>query len=158
MGLFEDCHAMKEVENNEIRRLKAELATFKVRFATLNKEYQSALDMVETLRAEQIAMEDSHRDELNKATKEIHALKSAFVVVMDELKHEQKSKAAITANRNHWKRECEAVGMLYKLTDEELQELKQEQAAQKQTHIPVKFNRIEVKNAEPLRIAAAIGK
>lgn len=158
MGLFEDCHAMKEVENNEIRRLKAELATFKVRFATLNKEYQSALDMVETLRAEQIAMEDSHRDELNKATKEIHALKSAFVVVMDELKHEQKSKAAITANRNHWKRECEAVGMLYKLTDEELQELKQEQTAQKQTLIPVKFNRIEVKNAEPLRIAAAIGK
>lgn len=158
MGLFEDCHAMKEVENNEIRRLKAELATFKVRFATLNKEYQSALDMVEALRAEQIAMEDSHRDELNKATKEIHALKSAFVVVMDELKHEQKSKAAITANRNHWKRECEAVGMLYKLTDEELQELKQEQTAQKQTLIPVKFNRIEVKNAEPLRIAAAIGK
>lgn len=158
MGLFEDCHAMKEVENNEIRRLKAELATFKVRFATLNKEYQSALDMVETLRAEQIAMEDSHRDELNKATKEIHALKSAFVVVMDELKHEQKSKAAITANRNHWKRECEAVGMLYKLTDEELQELKQEQTAQKQTLIPVKFDRIEVKNAEPLRIAAAIGK
>lgn len=158
MGLFEDCQAMKEVENNEIRRLKAELATFKVRFATLNKEYQSALDMVETLRAEQIAMEDSHRDELNKTTKEIHALKSAFVVVMDELKHEQKSKAAITANRNHWKRECEAVGMLYKLTDEELQELKHEKTAQKQTLIPVKFNRIEVKNAEPLRIAAAIGK
>lgn len=158
MGLFEDCQAAKAVEGNEIRRLKAELATFKVRFATLNKEYQSALDMVETLRAEQIAMEDSHRDELNKATKEIHALKSAFVVVMDELKHEQKSKAAITANRNHWKRECEALGMLYKLTDEELQELKQEQTAQKQTPIPVKFNRIEVKNAEPLKIAAAIGK
>lgn len=158
MGLFEDCQAMKAVENNEITQLKAELATLKVRFATLNGEYQSALDMIETLRAEQIAMEDSHRDELNTAIKENHSLKSAFVVVMDELKHEQKSKAAITANRNHWKRECEAISMLYKLTDDELQELKQEQTAQKQTLIPVKLDRIEVKNAEPLRIAAAIGK
>lgn len=158
MGLFEDCQAAKVVESNEIRQLKAELATFKMRFATLNKEYQSALDMVETLKSEQIAIEDCHRNELNTAVKEIHALKSAFVVVMDELKHEQKSKAAITANRNYWKRECEAMGMLYKLTDEELQELKQEQTTQKQTLIPVKFDRIEVKNAEPLRIAAAIGK
>ena len=158
MGLFEDCQAAKAMESNEIRKLKAELATFKMRFAALNKEYQSALDMVETLKSEQIAMEDSHRDELNTAIKENHSLKSAFIVVMDELKHEQKSKAAITANRNHWKRECEAISMLYKLTDEELQELKQEQTAQKQTLIPVKFDRIEVKNAEPLRIAAAIGK
>ena len=158
MGLFEDIKAAEIVNNDEIRALKAELATLKVRFATLNGEYQSALDMVETLKSEQIAMEDSHRDELNTAIKENHSLKSAFVVVMDELKHEQKSKAAIVANRNHWKRECEAIGMLYKLTDEELQELKQEQTAQKQTLIPVKFDRIEVKNAEPLRIAAAIGK
>ena len=158
MGLFEDIKAAEIVNNDEIRALKAELATLKVRFATLNGEYQSALAMVETLKSEQIAMEDSHRDELNTAIKEIHTLKSAFVVVMDELKHEKKSKAAITANRNHWKRESEALGMLYKLTDEELQELKQEQTAQKQTLIPVKFDRIEVKNAEPLRIAAAIGK
>ena len=158
MGLFEDIKAAEVVNNDEIRVLKAELATFKLRFASLNNEYQSALDMIETLKSEQIAMEDSHRDELNTAIKEIHALKSAFIVVMDELKHEKKSKAAIVANRNHWKKECEAVGMLYKLTDEELQELKQEKTAQNQTLIPVKFNRIEVKNAEPLRIAAAIGK
>lgn len=157
MGLFEDCHAMKALENDEIRQLKAELATFKLRFATLNKEYQSALDMVETLKSEQIAMEDSHRDELNKAIKEIHFLKSAFVVVMDELKHEQKSKAAITANRNFWKRECEAVGMLYKLTDEELSELKTKQEQPKLIPLRTSFD-----NSEEMKIAAnivpAIGK
>ena len=154
MGLFEDVKNAELVCGDEIRQLKAELATFKLRFATLNKEYQSALDMVETLKSEQIAMEDSHRDELNTAIKEIHTLKSAFAVAMEELKHEQKSKAAITANRNHWKRECEAVGMLYKLTDEELQELKQEQENAKQQLVPVKFD-----SEQPvLRIAAAIGK
>lgn len=151
MGLFEDLKAAETVES-------AELTTLKQRFATLNKAYQSALDTIEALKSEQIAMEDFHRDELNTAIEEIRSLKSAFVVVMDELKHEQKSKAAVTANRNFWKRECQAIGMLYKLTDEELQELKQEQTAQNQTLIPVKFNRIEVKNAEPLKIAAAIGK
>lgn len=158
MGLFEDCQALKALENDEIRQLKAEIATFKLRFIALNKEYQSALDMVETLKSEQLAMEDSHREELNSVIKENHTLKNAFAVVMEELSHAQKQKAAITGNRNFWKRECEAIGMLYKLTDEELQELKQEQTAQKQTLIPVKFNRIEVENAEPLRIAAAIGK
>lgn len=152
MGLFEDIKAAEIVNNDEIRALKAELATFKLRFSTLNKEYQSALDMIETLKSEQISMEDSHREELNTAIKEIHSLKSAFVVVMNELKHEQKSKAAITANRNHWKRECEAVGMLYKLTDEELQELKNK------THEPIKIKIIEAKNTGPLKIAAAIGK
>ena len=158
MGLFEDIKAAEIVNNDEIRVLKAELATLKVRFAKLNGEYQSALDMVETLKSEQIAMEDSHREELNSAIKENHALKNAFVVVMDELKHEKKAKAAVIRNRNFWRRETEAIGMLYKLTDEELQELKQEKTTQTRTIVPVKFDRIEVKNAEPLKIAAAIGK
>ena len=158
MGLFEDVKAVKSIESNEIIKLKAELASFKLRFAALNKEYQSALDMVETLKAEQIAMEDCHRDELNSAIKENHALKSAFVVVMDELKHEQKSKAAIIRNRNFWKRECEAVGMLYKLTDEELSELKEKQEQPKL--IPLRMSFTE--NSEEMKIAAnivpAIGK
>jgi cysteinyl-tRNA synthetase len=159
MGLFEDCHALKSLENDEIRQLKAEIATLQLRFITLNKEYQSALDTVETLKSEQIAMEDCHREELNTAIKEINALKSAFVVVMDELKHEQKSKAAIVRNRNFWKRECEAVGMLYHLTDEELQELKREREnVGEQQLIPVGFPKIKVEPVEPLRIAAAIGK
>lgn len=155
MGLFEDCQAIKAVENNEITKLKAELATFKMRFASLNKEYQSALDMVETLKSEQVAMEDCHRDELNTAIKEIHFLKSAFVAVMDELKHEQKSKAAIVRNRNFWKRECQAVGMLYKLTDEELSELKNKQPKL----IPL---RMSFADNEEMKVAAnivpAIGK
>lgn len=154
MGLFEDIKAAEIVNNDEIRVLKAELATFKMRFATLNKEYQSALDMVETLKSEQIAMEDYHRDELDKAIKEIHSLKSAFVVVMDELKHEKKSKAAITANRNHYKREFEAVSMLYHFADEELQELKKERENAENKLIPVKFNAEQ----PVLKIAAAIGK
>jgi chromosome segregation ATPase len=158
MGLFEDIKNAEMVCGDEIRQLKAELATFKLRFHTLNKEYQSALDMVETLKSEQIAAEDCYREELSTAQKEICSLKRAFTVAMEELEHTQKQKAAITANRNHWKRECEAMGMLYKFTDEELQELKQEKTIQNQTLIPVKFNRIEAKNAEPLRIAAAIGK
>ena len=154
MGLFEDCQTMKQFEGDEIRQLKAELATLKVRFATLNGEYQSALDMVETIKSEQFAMEDSHREELNSVIKENHALKNAFAVVMEELTHAQKQKAAIVANRNFWRKEAEAVGMLYKLTDEELQELKQEKTAQTRTLIPVKFD-----SEQPvLRIAAAIGK
>lgn len=144
MGLFEDLKAAKEAEN-------AEMTTLKQRFAALSKVYQSALGIIETLKSEQIAMEDSHREELNTAIKEIHSLKSAFVVVMDELKHANKQKAAITANRNHWKRECEAIGILYKLTDEELQELKNKTT-------PVKLKIIEAKTPSPLRIAAAIGK
>lgn len=147
MGLFEDLKAAEKVES-------AELTTIKRRFATLNKEYQSALDMVETLKSEQIAMEDFHREELNNAIKEIHALKNAFSVVMDELRHEQKAKAAITANRNFWRRECEATAMLYKFIDEELQELKKEHENAKQQLIPVEFG-----SEQPvLKIAAAIGK
>lgn len=154
MGLFEDIKAAEIVNNDETSQLKAELATLKVRFATLSGEYQSALDIIETLKSEQIAAEDCHRDELNTAIKENHALKSAFVVVMDELRHEQKSKAAIIRNRNFWKRETEAIGMLYKLTDEELQELKHEKTAQTRTLIPVKLDAEQ----PVLRIAAAIGK
>ena len=154
MGLFEDIKNAELVCGDEIRQLKAELATLKVRFATLNGEYQSALDTVETLKSEQIAMEDYHRDELNAANKEIRSLKSAFAVVMDELKHANKQKAAITGNRNFWKRECEAVSMLYKLTEDELRELKQEKTAKTRTLIPVKFNAEQ----PVLRIAAAIGK
>ena len=145
MGLFEDLKAAKEAEN-------AEMETLKQRFDALNRVYQSALTTIETLKSEQIAMEDSHREELNTAAKEINSLKSAFVAVMNELKHANKQKAAITANRNYWKQECKAVGMLYKLTDEELQELKNK------THKPAKLKIIEAKNTGPLRIAAAIGK
>jgi tmRNA-binding protein len=154
MGLFEDIKAAEIVNNDEIRVLKAELATLKVRFATLNGEYQSALDTVETLRAEQFAMEDSYREELNSAIKENNALKNAFAVVIEELTHAQKQKAAIIRNRNFWKRETEAIEMLYKLTNEELQELKQEKTAQTRTLIPVKFDAEQ----PVLRIAAAIGK
>ena len=145
MGLFEDLKAAKEAET-------AEMETLKQRFDALNRVYQSSLKVIETLKSEQIAMEDSHREELNTATKEIHSLKSAFVVVMDELKHANKQKAALTANRNKWKRECEAVGMLYKLTDEELQKFKNK------AHEPAKLKIIEAKNTGPLKIAAAIGK
>lgn len=155
MGLFEDVQAVKAVESNEIVKLKAELASFKLRFASLNKEYQSALDMVETLKSEQIAMEDCHRDELNTAIKEIRTLKSAFVVVVDELKHEQRSKAAIIANRNFWKRECQAVGMLYKLTDEELTELKSNQPKL----IPLRMSFTDSEEAKvAANIVPAIGK
>lgn len=154
MGLFEDIKAAEIVNNNEIRQLKAELATFKLRFSTLNKEYQSALDMVETLKSEQIAMEDSHREELNSAIKEIHGLRNAFAVVMEELTHAQKQKAAITANRNHYKREFEAVSMLYHFVDEELQELKKERENAENKLIPVKLSAEQ----PVLRIAAAIGK
>lgn len=145
MGLFEDIKFVEAAEN-------AEMTTLKQRFATLSNAYKSALDTIEKLKSEQIAMEDSHREELNTAIKEIHSLKSAFVVVMNELKHANKQKAAITANRNYWKQECKAVGMLYKLTDEELQELKNK------THSPAKLKIIEAKNTGPLKIAAAIGK
>lgn len=145
MGLFEDLKAAKQAEN-------AEMETLKQRFSALNRVYQSALNMIETLKSEQIAMEDSHREELNTATKEIHSLKSAFAIVSNELKHANKQKAAITANRNYWKQECKAFGMLYKLTDEELQELKNK------THSPAKLKIIEAKNTGPLKIAAAIGK
>ena len=145
MGLFEDLKAAKEAEN-------AEMTTLKQRFDALNRVYQSALTTIETMKSEQIAMEDSHREELNTAAKEIHSLKSAFIVVMNELKHANKQKAAITANRNYWKQECKAAGMLYKLTDEELQELKNK------THSPAKLKIIEAKNIGPLKIAAAIGK
>jgi chromosome segregation ATPase len=157
MGLFEDIKNAEMVCGDEIRQLRAELATFKLRFHTLNKEYQSALNTIETLKSEQIAAEDCYRDEISIAKEEIRTLKSAFSIVMEELTHANKQKAAITANRNFWKRECEANGMLYKLTEEELQELKQENTA-KQTISPVKLNRIEFKNASPLKIAAAIGK
>lgn len=145
MGLFEDLKAAKEAEN-------AEMETLKQRFDALNRVYQSALTTIETMKSEQIAMEDSHREELNTAAKEINSLKSAFVVVMNELKHANKQKAALTANRNKWKRECEAVGMLYKLTDEELQKFKNK------AHEPAKLKIIEAKNTGPLKIAAAIGK
>lgn len=145
MGLFEDLKAAKEAEN-------AEMETLKQRFDALNRVYQSALTTIETMKSEQIAMEDSHREELNTAAKEINSLKSAFIVVMNELKHTNKQKAALTANRNKWKRECEAVGMLYKLTDEELQKFKNK------AHEPAKLKIIEAKNTGPLKIAAAIGK
>ena len=145
MGLFEDLKAAKEAEN-------AEMTTLKQRFDALNRVYQSALTTIETLKSEQIAIEDSHREELNTAAKEINSIKSAFIIVMNELKHTNKQKAAITANRNKWKRECEAVGMLYKLTDEELQKLKNK------TPTPAKLKIIEAKNTGPLKIAAAIGK
>ena len=71
MGLFEDLKAAKEAEN-------AEMETLKQRFDALNRVYQSALTTIETLKSEQIAMEDSHREELNTAAKEINSLKSAF--------------------------------------------------------------------------------
>ena len=145
MGLFEDLKAAKEAEN-------AEMETLKQRFDALNRVYQSALTTIETMKSEQIAMEDSHREELNTAAKEINSLKSAFVAVMNELKHANKQKAALTANRNYWKQEYKAVGMLYKLTDEELQKFKNK------THEPAKLKIIEAKNTGTLKIAAAIGK
>lgn len=145
MGLFEDLKAAKEAET-------AEMETLKQRFDALNRVYQSALKVIETLKSEQITMEDSHREELNTAAKEINSLKSAFAIISNELKHANKQKAAITANRNKWKRECEAVGMLYKLTDEELQKFKNK------AHEPAKLKIIEAKNTGPLKIAAAIGK
>lgn len=154
MGLYEDIKAADAAKESEIRGFKAQIATLTLRFNTLNREYQSALSMIEKLKSEQIASENNHRDELKKANEEIRSLTVALTTTVEELQHEQKSKAAIVANRNYWKRECEAVGMLYKLTDDELRELKQEKTVEKQTLIPVKFN-----HEQPvLRIAAAIGK
>lgn len=148
MGMFEDVKAAEIVEN-------VELKTMKNRFAALSEEYKNALDKVETLLSEQQAMEDYYRDALDVAKKEIAMLKSAFSTVMDELKHEQKSKAAICRNRNFWKRESEEMGMLYHLTSCEFEQIKN-------TKRPVKTVKIDLKKAEerelPFMMAAAIGK
>ena len=158
MGLFDD---VKEMEQEMERFESVQMTELKKRFSSLNEKYQSALNMiqslcrqVETLKTELSNAENSKREEVNRLERENAETRNAFATVMDELKRSRKQKAAIVRNRDFWKRECEAVGMLYKLETEENEKLKSPTPVSHEKPIPVQgiFD-----NGE-LKIAAAIGK
>lgn len=146
--LFDDVKTMERFES-------AQTAELKKRFSSLNEKYQSALKMieslcvqVETLKSQLVNAENSKRDEVNRLEKECAETRSAFATIMDELKHTQRQKAAITKNRNFWKNENDAADQLYKLEMEENEKLRNE----------LSMRAIPFKSEEPIRIAAAIGK
>ena len=143
MGMFEDVKAIEAIESKEAE-------TMKRRFAALNEQYQAALDKLETIIGERVAERDFYQEQILKAKTETAFLKKALAMVTSDLRRVQHQKAAITRNRDFWKRECEAVEMTLHLT-----EIAQK-TTEKETPVPQK---IELKQAElPFMMAAAIGK
>lgn len=155
MGLFEDLKAAEMVESRELKALKG-------RMVLLKRDYENALSAIEKLRGENLAVEDFYRDELAAAHKQIATLKRAFAIAMDELSHAQHSKAAIVKNRNYYRSEYDAVSMLYKLTSDELEELKSKSSLLRRvkpiTEHHAEGEQLEFFPAQELKIAAAIGK
>lgn len=154
MGLFDDVKEMERFESVQMTELKK-------RFSSLNEKYQSALSMiqslcrqVETLKTELSNAESSKREEVNRLERENAETRSAFAAISQELKRTKRQKAAITGNRDFWKRECEAVGMLYKLETEENEKLKSPTHVSHEKPTPVHG----IFNDGELKIAAAIGK
>lgn len=154
MGLFDDVKEMERFESAQMTELKK-------RFASLDEKYQSALKMIESLcvqveglKSQLVTAENNKREEVSALERECTETRSAFAAVMNELKRSKKQKAAITGNRDFWKKEAEAIGMLYNLECQENKKLKSPTPVSHEKPIPVQgiFD-----NGE-LKIAAAIGK
>lgn len=158
MSLFDDVKALQAVETATEKELKN-------RFSLLNAKYKSALSMietlcvqVETLKTELSNAENSKREEVKRLEKESADTKSAFATIMDELRHTQRQKAAITGNRDFWKKEAEALGMLYKLEMEENEKLKSSAPVSPELKSTPVQGVFQFDQTEPVKIAAAIGK
>ena len=158
MGLFDD---VKEMEQEMERFESVQMTEMKKRFSSLNEKYQSALNMiqslcsqVESLKSQLVTAENNKREEVSALEKECAETRSAFATVMDELKRSRKQKAAIVRNRDFWKKECEAVGMLYNLQCEENEKLRQKKTTHELRPVPMQV----FDNGNGVKIAAAIGK
>lgn len=158
MGIFEDVKAMQRIEITAEKELKN-------RFSALDEKYKSALRMieslcvqVETLKKQLTNAENSKMEEVNRLERENAETRSAFATISQELKRTKRQKAAITGNRDFWKNECEAVGMLYNLECQENEKLKSSMSVSHEKHTPIQGVFDFHKTAEPVRIVAAIGK
>ena len=158
MSLFDDVKAMQAVETATEKELKN-------RFSLLDTKYKNALNMieslcvqVESLKSQLVNAENSKREEVRALEKECAETRSAFATVVDELKRSQKQKAAIAKNREFWKKEAEALGMLYKLEIEENEKLKSSAPVSPELKPTPVQGVFQFENAEPVKIAAAIGK
>lgn len=118
MGMFEDVKAMEPFESAEMKALKKRLAIMSVNF-------ENALSHIEKLNTENAKNEESFRKKIGNLERENASLKRSFSIVMEELKKEKKSKAAITKNRNFWRKEVMAEAVLRRLAEEELEKIKE---------------------------------
>lgn len=161
MSLFDDVKAMQAVETATEKELKS-------KFSLLEAKYKSALSMIQTLcsqveglKKDLYGTEVSAREEKQRLERECAETRSAFAAISQELKRTKCQKAAITGNRDFWKHECEAIGMLYKFELEDKEKMKEAMAKMKPaTEIkgtPVQ-GVFDFHVAEPVKIAAAIGK
>ena len=118
MGMFEDVKAMESFEGSEMK-------TIKKRLSIMSAELESALSMVEKLNLENSKNEESFRTKINSLERENASLKRSFSIILEELKKEKKSKAAITKNRNFWRKELMAEAVMRRLAEEELDKIKE---------------------------------
>ena len=118
MGMFEDVKAIESFESREMK-------TIKKRLSIMSAELESALSMVEKLNLENSKNEESFRTKINSLERENASLKRSFSIVLEEMKKEKKSKAAITKNRNFWRKELMAEAVMRRLAEEELEKIKE---------------------------------
>lgn len=118
MGMFEDVKTMESFESREMK-------TIKKRLSIMSAELESALSMVEKLNLENSKNEESFRAKISNLERENASLKRSFSIVLEELKKEKKSKAAITKNRNFWRKEVMAEAVMRRLAEEELEKIKE---------------------------------
>ena len=118
MGMFEDVKAMESFESSEMK-------TIKKRLAILSVNFENALSQIEKMNVDNAKNEESFRAEINNLERENASLKRSLSVVLEELKKEKKSKAAITKNRNFWRKELMAEAVMRRLAEEELEKIKE---------------------------------
>ena len=118
MGMFEDVKAMESFESSEMK-------TIKKRLSIMSTELESALSHIEKLNVDNAKNEESFRAEINNLERENASLKRSLSIVLEELKKEKKSKAAITKNRNFWRKELMAEAVMRRLAEEELEKIKE---------------------------------
>lgn len=158
MGMFEDIKAMQKIETATEKELKN-------RFSLLEAKYKSALNMiqslchqVEGLKKDLYGTEASAREEKQRLERECAETRSAFATIMDELKRTKCQKAAIAKNREFWRNEAKALGMLYNLECQENEKLKSSAPVSPELKTTPVQGVFQFEPAQPVKIAAAIGK
>ena len=147
MGMFEDLKTMESFESDEMKALKKRLAIMSVNFG-------NALSHIEKLNTENAKNEEDFRTEISNLERENASLKRSFSIVMEELKKEKKSKAAIIKNRNFWRKEVVAEGVMRRLAEEELEKIKEESLPKASLILPGEKDSF----AMAAKIVPAIGK
>ena len=157
MSLFDDVQAMGRFES-------AKVAELKTNFSVLEKKYKSALStiqalcsQIENLKKSLYDTEESARSEKQRLERECAETRSAFATVSRELKRTKCQRAAVTGNRDFWKREFDAMAMLYKLETEESEKLRRLAKVPELKATPVQ-GVFQFEPAPAVKIAAAIGK